>query len=77
MVIALIGLGVKGYVSDGFNIFDGIIVVFSLLELGLAAVQGENEQGGFITVLRGFRLLRIFKLAKSWTTLTQLLTTII
>ena len=43
MIIALIGLGFKGYISDGFNIFDGIIVIFSLLELGLTFVQGENE----------------------------------
>ena len=38
MIIALIGLGLKGYISDGFNIFDGVIVIFSLLELGLTIV---------------------------------------
>jgi hypothetical protein len=34
MIMNLIGLGIKGYVSDGFNVFDGIVVIISLVELG-------------------------------------------
>lgn len=33
MVLKLFGLGIKVYCSDGFNIFDAIIVILSLLEL--------------------------------------------
>ena len=76
MVLNMIGLGIKDYFKDGFNIFDAIIVVASLVDLGVTLTTEENS-GGFITVLRGFRLLRIFKLVKSWTTLQQLLKTII
>lgn len=33
MVLKLFGLGIKKYVSDGFNVFDGVIVIVSLVEL--------------------------------------------
>ena len=33
MIINLIGLGLKGYLSDGFYVFDGIVVILSLVEL--------------------------------------------
>ena len=73
----MIGHGCKGYFADGFNIFDFVIVILSLFDLAVTLSSDGNDQGGFITVLRGFRLLRIFKLVKSWTTLQQLLKTII
>ena len=71
MVISMIGLGIKKYCSDGFNIFDAIIVLLSLVDLTLVLMASNDEENstGFITVLRGFRLLRIFKLVKSWTAL--------
>jgi hypothetical protein len=74
MVLMIIGHGPGGYVKDGFNIFDGIVVILSLIELTISFVQmsengGELESGGFLSVLRGFRLLRVFKLVRSWTTL--------
>jgi len=72
MILNLLGLGIKDYVADGFNIFDAIIVIVSLIDLAVALSQtSDDEEGGsgFITVLRGFRLLRIFKLVKSWETL--------
>ncbi|KAK7073991.1 hypothetical protein SK128_023266, partial [Halocaridina rubra] len=56
----------KYYLQEGWNIFDFIIVFLSLLELGLANVSG-------LSVLRSFRLLRVFKLAKSWPTLNLLI----
>lgn len=71
MVLKLLGLGLKDYVKDGFNIFDAVIVVFSLFEL-----MGDSDGGNF-TVLRGFRLLRIFKIVRSWTSLRKLLQTVI
>ena len=78
MIFSMIGLGIKEYCSDGFNIFDAIIVLSSLVDLGIMATadEGDEQSVGF-TVLRGFRLLRIFKLVKSWTALQELLRTII
>nr|XP_049462231.1 sodium channel protein para isoform X36 [Anopheles coluzzii] len=62
----LIAMSPKYYFQEGWNIFDFIIVALSLLELGLEGVQG-------LSVLRSFRLLRVFKLAKSWPTLNLLI----
>ena len=76
MILNLIGLGITEYVSDGFNIFDAVIVIVSVIDLIATLMQTGDEESsdtGFITVLRGFRLLRIFKLVKSWTTLQTLL----
>ncbi|XP_030244896.1 sodium channel protein para isoform X22 [Drosophila navojoa] len=62
----LMAMSPKYYFQEGWNIFDFIIVALSLLELGLEGVQG-------LSVLRSFRLLRVFKLAKSWPTLNLLI----
>ncbi|KAK1160338.1 sodium channel protein type 4 subunit alpha B-like [Acipenser oxyrinchus oxyrinchus] len=66
MVFKLIALDPYYYFQTGWNIFDSIIVTLSLVELGLANVEG-------LSVLRSFRLLRVFKLAKSWPTLNMLI----
>ncbi|KAM5308368.1 sodium channel protein type 4 subunit alpha isoform 1-T3 [Glossophaga mutica] len=66
MVLKLIAMDPYEYFQQGWNIFDSIIVTLSLVELGLANVQG-------LSVLRSFRLLRVFKLAKSWPTLNMLI----
>ncbi|XP_077406943.1 sodium channel protein type 4 subunit alpha A [Vanacampus margaritifer] len=66
MVLKLIAMDPYYYFQVGWNIFDSIIVTLSLVELGLANVQG-------LSVLRSFRLLRVFKLAKSWPTLNMLI----
>uniref|UniRef100_A0A8C1DMA5 Sodium channel protein n=2 Tax=Cyprinus carpio TaxID=7962 RepID=A0A8C1DMA5_CYPCA len=66
MVLKLIALDPYYYFQVGWNIFDSIIVTMSLVELGLANVEG-------LSVLRSFRLMRVFKLAKSWPTLNMLI----
>uniref|UniRef100_A0AAR2JH35 Sodium channel protein n=1 Tax=Pygocentrus nattereri TaxID=42514 RepID=A0AAR2JH35_PYGNA len=66
MVLKLIAMDPYYYFQQGWNIFDGIIVCLSLMELGLSNVEG-------LSVLRSFRLLRVFKLAKSWPTLNTLI----
>ncbi|XP_073490120.1 sodium channel protein type 2 subunit alpha-like isoform X2 [Aquarana catesbeiana] len=66
MVFKLIALDPYYYFQVGWNIFDSIIVSLSLMELGLSDVEG-------LSVLRSFRLLRVFKLAKSWPTLNMLI----
>uniref|UniRef100_A0AAQ5XLC5 Sodium channel protein n=1 Tax=Amphiprion ocellaris TaxID=80972 RepID=A0AAQ5XLC5_AMPOC len=66
MVLKLLAMDPYYYFQVGWNIFDSIIVTMSLVELGLANVQG-------LSVLRSFRLMRVFKLAKSWPTLNMLI----
>ncbi|CAB1434025.1 unnamed protein product [Pleuronectes platessa] len=66
MVMKLIAMDPYYYFQQGWNIFDGVIVCLSLMELGLSNVEG-------LSVLRSFRLLRVFKLAKSWPTLNTLI----
>ena len=52
MVFKLIAMDPYYYFQVGWNVFDSIIVTLSLVELGLANVQG-------LSVLRSFRLVRI------------------
>uniref|UniRef100_A0A3B5RAI4 Sodium channel protein n=1 Tax=Xiphophorus maculatus TaxID=8083 RepID=A0A3B5RAI4_XIPMA len=66
MVLKVIALDPYHYFQVGWNIFDGVIVCLSLIELSLADVKG-------MSILRSFRLLRVFKLAKSWPTLNKLI----
>ncbi|XP_044277986.1 sodium channel protein type 8 subunit alpha isoform X7 [Varanus komodoensis] len=66
MFLKLIAMDPYYYFQEGWNIFDAFIVSLSLLELMLADVEG-------LSVLRSFRLLRVFKLAKSWPTLNMLI----
>uniref|UniRef100_A0A673KEM1 Sodium channel protein n=1 Tax=Sinocyclocheilus rhinocerous TaxID=307959 RepID=A0A673KEM1_9TELE len=63
MIFKIIALDPYTYFQEGWNIFDSIIVTLSLLELCFPRI-------GF---LRPFRLLRVFKLAKSWPTLNMLI----
>uniref|UniRef100_A0A6I8NC68 Sodium channel protein n=1 Tax=Ornithorhynchus anatinus TaxID=9258 RepID=A0A6I8NC68_ORNAN len=66
MTFKVIALDPYYYFQQGWNIFDSIIVILSLMELGLSRM-------GNLSVLRSFRLLRVFKLAKSWPTLNTLI----
>ena len=53
MVFKIIAMDPYYYFQEGWNIFDGIIVTLSLMELGLASVLG-------MSVLRSFRLVSLF-----------------
>lgn len=53
MVLKIIAMDPYYYFQEGWNIFDGIIVTLSLMELSLANVVG-------MSVLRSFRLVSIF-----------------
>ncbi|XP_037646540.1 sodium channel, voltage-gated, type I-like, alpha [Sebastes umbrosus] len=66
MVLKILALDPYYYFQERWNIFDAIIVSLSLMELCL-------EKLGGMAVLRSFRLLRVFKLAKSWPTLNTLI----
>lgn len=53
MVLKIIALDPYYYFQEGWNIFDGIIVTLSLMELTLSSVGG-------MSVLRTFRLVSTF-----------------
>lgn len=58
--LKFVGLGLRNFSWDKFNIFDAVVVVTSLIELGFS---GGN--GGGISALRAFWLFRIVKLART------------
>ena len=57
MCLKLFGLGVNKYCEDSMNLFDAVIVVSSIVEIAMGG-------GGALSVLRTFRLMRIFKLVR-------------
>jgi len=73
MIIKLIGLGFRLYVDDGFNIFDCVIVHISIFEIVIEIMGIEFSSGGALSALRAVRLLRVFKLARSWVSFRILL----
>ncbi|XP_071594799.1 sodium channel protein type 5 subunit alpha-like [Heliangelus exortis] len=75
MVLKIIALDPYYYFQQPWNIFDSIIVTLSLIELTFPKQKSKKERrkGGTLSVLRSFRLLRVFKLAKSWPTLNTLI----
>uniref|UniRef100_A0A8C8SRC7 Sodium channel protein n=1 Tax=Pelusios castaneus TaxID=367368 RepID=A0A8C8SRC7_9SAUR len=71
MILKIIALDPYYYFQQRWNIFDSLIVILSVIELCLP--KGRRRNGGVLPVLRSFRLLRVFKLAKSWPTLNTLI----
>ena len=68
MLIKLIGLGIKNYVKEKFNLFDGFIVMMSIIDVivNYSLSSDGNAGKSAVSAFRAFRLLRVFKLAKSW-----------
>lgn len=77
MTVKLLSLGLTWYIKDRMNVFDAIVVLISLVELAVAPPEflsghpGTNNAA--VLALRTLRLARIFKLARSWTSLRLLL----
>ncbi|CAM9352191.1 unnamed protein product [Heterosigma akashiwo] len=63
MVVSLVGFGFKEYSRHVFNLFDGFIVMTSLVELAVSYFSGGSGGGG-LSAFRTLRLFRVFKLAK-------------
>ena len=78
MVIKMLGLGIKIYFNDTYNVFDFIVIVLSVADLiALYFTSSLNNSGmKAIQALRVFRLLRVFKLAKIWPEFSYILGTI-
>ncbi|NXB65195.1 SCN5A protein, partial [Struthidea cinerea] len=75
MILKIIALDPYYYFQQPWNIFDSVIVTLSFIELSFPKHKSkkERQKGGTLSVLRSFRLLRVFKLAKSWPTLNTLI----
>ena len=65
MAIKLFGYGIKGYCSDTYNIFDGIIVIISLYEIKLTSGMNFVSAIRAIRVFRTIRVLRVTRLLRS------------
>lgn len=74
-ILKLIGMGIKGYLDDNYNIFDSLIVIASIIDIFVSFLL-KTKGVVVITILRSCRLIRIFKLAKQWKRLDYLLQTI-
>ena len=72
MILKIFGLGFCEYINDGFNFLDSVTVIFGILEI-FASDDGQ----GSLSVLRGFRILRILKLFKKAEGLQTLIKTIL
>ena len=56
MLLKLLGYGIYDYIKKPLNLFDGLIVILSIIELS----QSSTTSG--LAVLRTFRLMRVLKL---------------
>ena len=64
MVLKLGAEGLSQYLSDAFNRFDGLVVIVSVADLIVSYMH--IDIGLNVSVLRAARLLRIFRLVRSW-----------
>ncbi len=71
MVIKLMGLGPRAYVSDNFNIFDAVVTLLGVLDMALTLAPNVSSPAS-LTVFRAFRLLRVLRLARSWKGLNRI-----
>jgi hypothetical protein len=79
MLLKQCAFGLGKYFDDPFNTFDCLIVGFSVLEFCLMMYLPSYDTGGGgfdFTSLRVLRLLRIMKLARNWSSLQSLVTTV-
>ncbi|XP_065662159.1 sodium channel protein type 9 subunit alpha isoform X5 [Hydra vulgaris] len=74
MMIKLVGYTPRGYVQNKWNLFDGVLVILSVIDILLLIFTTLPK--GTLKMLKVFRLMRILKLAQSWKTMGQLISTI-
>jgi len=81
MLLKIYALGLNGYFKDRYNVFDFVIVMFSLLDIGIsthATYNSHNDQvseesPAILKALRALRLLRSIKLMRSWGAMQDLI----
>lgn len=64
MIIKLVGLGIKEYARDRFNLLDALIVFVSVLDITLDYSGVISGSGSLISIFRAIRIIRIVKLSK-------------
>lgn len=57
----LVGLGISEYFSEGFNIFDFIVVGISVIEISFMFRNSGGGGSSSLSALRTFKTLRIMK----------------
>ncbi|XP_074594499.1 ca[2+]-channel protein alpha[[1]] subunit D isoform X2 [Brevipalpus obovatus] len=75
MFLKMYSLGFQGYFVSLFNRFDCFVVIGSITEIILTKNEWMEPLG--VSVLRCVRLLRIFKVTKYWTSLRNLVASLI
>ncbi|XP_071993345.1 voltage-dependent L-type calcium channel subunit alpha-1S isoform X2 [Engystomops pustulosus] len=75
MILKIYALGFQSYFMSLFNRFDCFVVCTGLLEILLVASNVMSPLG--ISVLRCIRLLRIFKITRYWTSLNNLVASLL
>ncbi|XP_036765377.2 voltage-dependent L-type calcium channel subunit alpha-1S isoform X1 [Manis pentadactyla] len=75
MLMKMYGLGLRQYFMSIFNRFDCFVVCSGTLEILLVESGAMTPLG--ISVLRCVRLLRIFKVTKYWTSLSNLVASLL
>nr|XP_036860616.1 voltage-dependent L-type calcium channel subunit alpha-1S isoform X3 [Manis javanica] len=75
MLMKMYGLGLRQYFMSIFNRFDCFVVCSGILEILLVESGAMTPLG--ISVLRCVRLLRIFKVTKHWTSLSNLVASLL
>uniref|UniRef100_A0A8C5KIK3 Sodium channel protein n=1 Tax=Jaculus jaculus TaxID=51337 RepID=A0A8C5KIK3_JACJA len=68
MCLKIVALDPYHYFRHGWNIFDSIVAILSLADVLNSVPDKKNR-----SFLASFRVLRVFKLAKSWPTLNTLI----
>ncbi|XP_036075629.1 sodium channel protein type 11 subunit alpha isoform X2 [Rousettus aegyptiacus] len=76
MCLKIIALDPYYYFRRGWNIFDSIVALLSLMDVMMSRVNNADvmmKKEKNMPVFRSLRVLRVFKLAKSWPTLNTLI----
>jgi hypothetical protein len=66
IIVKLIGIGLKEYFIDRYNILDCIVVIFVTTEFILSQTINNSIHPVTFDLIRISRLLKLFKLAKRW-----------
>jgi hypothetical protein len=75
MLLKMYSLGFSAYTASQFNRFDCFVVLSSIAEFILVYFKIFRPLG--VSVLRSARLLRIFKVTKYWTSLRNLVSSLL
>ena len=67
LIIKLFGLGVKNYFRSNYNKFDFALIIASTVDIVILSTPSiKIYNSSAIQALKGFRLIRMFKLAREW-----------